>query len=126
LAGSLEIEEMGLIADALERLDERRRGVALPLHRDAAGREVDAGIVDAFQLAQLALDRLDAGRAVNVGHGKIGLAQALADVAAGEENLVARRPGASRSVDFERELGPWRAAAHFISPFPTTMRRTSR
>ena len=85
----LGVEKIGLVAGLLEGLNERRHFIASPFHRNAPGRKIDAGLLDAFDLAERAFYRPDAGGAVNCGHRKIDLAKAVLQVAAGEKQFLA-------------------------------------
>ena len=61
--------------------------------RDALCRQVDPGRLDAGQLRQRPLHRRDAGGALHPGHRQVGLARAVAEIAAGEPDLLQRGLG---------------------------------
>ena len=59
------IVQCASIAGAAQRLDAAAAALAPPAHRHAPGRKVDARLLDAGKAAQRALDRRDAGAAMD-------------------------------------------------------------
>ncbi len=115
---------MGRVADARERLDNRRQLTLAPLDGDTTGGKIDAGAEHAVHLVEGRLDRVDAATAVDVRNGEFHLHDAVAERAAGEAELFR---GCARTLgNRNSSFGNRRAATHLIVPSLTRMRRTSR
>ena len=97
-----DIVEMRFVSDRPQGFDQwRRRAVSAPADRHAPGREIDPRLLDSRQGTERLFDRLDAAAAMNGGDGEVSLAQAAADVAAREQQLVV---GRAASIDPHRQI----------------------
>ena len=88
IPGGIDVEQMGLEAHLFQGLDKRRRAaVRAPPHRHAFGRQVGARAFDARKPAKRLLDGPDTCATVDRGHGEVGLANAVGDHAAREQDF---------------------------------------
>jgi len=81
------------------------------LHRDAPGRQVYANVLDASDAHQACFDGADAGGTVNTRYCKIRLPEPLAEIAAGQANLLSRR----RAIELPVGIDGRCAATHLIA-----------
>ena len=106
-------EQVGLVADAAQGTDQVRRPAvgSVPSDDDALCRQVDPGRLDAGLLPQRPLHRRDAGGALHPGHRQVALACAVAEIAAGQPDLLQRRLGVTHALDV-RTNGDGSATVH--------------